>query len=1150
MGLDAVYVLVVTNTGERSFYTIFREETMSMKQCLRCHGPCDSSSSYCEQCRANPQTSEPLHALEETQKQLSCNVDQQEACRDNIKDVPVVDRGEQSFHYLNVAAQRIEEVAPNSLQNVRSLRSARLSPLPDISGEIRRSSTPLPATAYSTFPHHAFDLPDTDPSDQWPWDEALDGIAGIDDSNNNTVDDLWAGRPDPLAARHFPSMTEGLRVEEEDMRQILNQYAATMIMTAQKRPRKYLRLLLIWVMVCALVVLVVNAALIPLLGRNGLASANGQPTLTLSKSKVRYGDTVVISLHNFTSAGQVMLSRNIGESVSLSSGSPLVKVGTDGSLNVTMYVRPNWNPGQQMIEAEDVHTHYTASAMLLLGSGQPLSAHLSVSRATLNFGQQVQGDTNIESLNLVNTGGGTISWSASSQSSWLMVTPAQGLFSDQQTIQVAADRSQLKPGDYTGSITIVSNVGAPVVISAYMTVLPIPTSAGAVLDVTPAVLSFTAIDGGGNPAAQSLSIANIGRQDLYWEIDPQSLQQQSTNSDPPVATAANWLHFQTTSGKIAPGASASISVQVASRALLQGTFTGVITFRSVHGHTMYNDPQQVAISLTVQPRCGVLLSTGSMAFTTVAGQSTANQTLNLTSSLSCQGAVNWSSFTSARWLSLSPSSGSITGATPEATTVNVNAADMAPGTYSGFVSITVDHSSQSIVVQLIVQGSPTPTPDVPVIGVAPLNLNFTPPAGSTGTTSQAVGITNTGGSALLWRASVPSDLSWLSLGQSSGSLPPGGSAHLLVNVTPGNLSPNVYAYTGQVTLTVTDTSGVPIAGSPQVVAVTLVVSAPCTIALPSSSSLAFNATQGGGDPAPMQVTIAASGSCAWPLTWKALSDSPSWLGLSPASGVFNTSGQTATITVSPAIQNQLAGTDHGSIAIVVSDNNGNVVSNVPNAVNVLMNISMPCAFQASTNAIPTVNILQGQKSATLAIGLSVSGNCSLPISWSATVSTTAGGNWLGLLTPSGLDSGNGSVLFYQADATTLSPGVYSGTINFQVDDSSGTALRSVVPVAVLLNVGGYTVSGSVSTCDSAGNCTPDVGDTLTLTGGSGSPMIAIAAADGTFQFTNVANGSYVLTANDTLTTYPVVVSNGAATVTVTVTPSSSPMISATPVASP
>jgi hypothetical protein len=1129
---------------------------MSMKRCLRCHGPCDSPSSFCEQCRSNSQTSEPFQAVEETLEPLSCNVDNQAdnnniADNDNILDVPAVDRGEQSLHYLNAAAQRIEEVTPRSSQNLRSLRSARLSPLHDISGEIRRSSTPLPATAYSTFPHHAFDLPDTDPSDQWPWDEALDGIAGIDDSDNNTADDLWAGRPDPLAARHFPSMTEGLRVEEEDMRQILDQRRDTRMVAVQKRPHRYLRLLLIWVMVCALVALVVDAALIPLLGRNGLASANGQPTLTLSKSKVRYGDTVVISLHNFTPAGQVMLSRNIGESVSVATGSSLVRVGVNGSLNVTMYIRPNWDPGQQMIEAEDVHTHYTASAMLLLGSGQPLSAHLSVSRATLNFGQQVQGNTSIESLNLVNTGGGTISWSASSQSSWLMVTPAHGLFSDEQTIQVAADRSQLKPGDYTGGITIVSNVGAPVVIHAYMTVLPIPTSAGAVLDVTPAVLSFTAIDGGSDPVAQSLSIANIGHKDLYWEIDPQSLQQQSTNIDPLVATSTNWLHFQTTSGKIAPGASASISVQVYSRALLQGTFIGVITFRSAHGHTMYNDPQQVAVSLTVQPRCGVLLSTGSMAFTTVAGQSTANQTLNLTSSLSCQGAVNWSSLISSPWLSLSPDSGSITGATPEATTVNVNATGMAPGTYNGFVSVTVDHSSQSIVVQLIVQGSPTPTPDVPVMGVAPLSLNFTPPAGSTGMTSQAVGITNTGGSTLLWHASVPSELSWLSLGQSSGSIPPGGSAHLLVNVTPGNLSPNVYAYTGQVTLTVADTSGSPIAGSPQVVAVTLVVSAPCTIALPSSSSLAFNATQGGGDPASMQVTIAASGNCAWPLTWKALSDSPSWLSLSPASGFFNTSGQSATIMVSPTIQGQLAGTDRGSIGVVVSDNNGNTVSNVPNAVNVVLNILTPCAFQASANAIPTVNVVQGQKSATQVIGLSVSGNCSLPVSWSASSSTAVGGNWLSLLTTSGLDSGNGSVLLYQADATALSPGVYSGTINFQAYDSSGTALRSVVPIAVLLNVSGYTVSGSVALCDGAGNCTPDVGDTLTLTGSTGSPMIAICAADGTFQFTNVANGSYVLTANDTLTTYSVNVNNGSATVTVTVatTTTTSPMSSATPSAS-
>ncbi|BCL82772.1 carboxypeptidase regulatory-like domain-containing protein [Ktedonobacteria bacterium brp13] len=1035
---------------------------------------------------------------------------------------------------MNAAARRIEEVNSDSSQHLRVLRSARLSPLRDISSDIQRASTPLPSTAFDTVPYSAMNSTleladvDTDTSEEWPWDDELDGgDPDIDDG----LQDAWADQPDPLEIRQFPTFAEGRRIDEDDIRLALGERISMMMVAVRQRPRRYLRLLLIWVLICALIALVIDSTMISLLAQRSSAAPlmSGQLSLTLSKSKVRYGDAVVIHLRNFTPAGLVILSRNIGDTVVLTVGSPLVRVGLNGALDVTMSVRPDWNPGQQMIEAEDVHTHYTASAILLLVSGQSLPAHLSVSNSQIDFGSQVQGNTNIEAVNLINTGGGSISWSASSQSSWLMLTPPHGLFSNQQTFQIAADRAHLQPGRYKGSISIISNVSSPLIISAFMTVLPIPKDVGAIMNVTPSVLSFTAIDGGANPAAQSLTISNEGHKNLYWQLDPQSLQQQSSSIDGLAIKGTSWLHLPVTSGQIAPGSSKTILVQVNNSSLMQGTYTSTITFRSNPKNTMYNDPQQVAISLTMQPSCSVLLSTGSMAFTASAGQSVATQSLSLTSGSGCRSAVNWSASTSAHWLSLSPSSGSVTSAMPTTTTVNVNPTGMPAGTYEGFVTVTANHSSQSLAVRLLVQAAPTL--NVPVLGVAPLGLNFNPQPGATGTMSQTVALTNTGNTTLLWQATEPG-ITWLSLGALSGSIPAGGSAHLLVNVTPGTLTP--YQYTSSIPLKVTDSSGNPIVGGSLSIGVSLVVSTPCTITMPSSSSLAFTSTQGGNDPTPSQVSLAASGSCAWPLTWKASSDSPSWLNVSSNGGTFNSSGQTAALIISPTIQGQLAGNEHGRIAIVVTDSNGNVVSGASSIVSVDMIIMAPCSLQANSNNTQSITVGQGLISSVQTVGLNVTGNCSLPVNWTATATTVDGSNWLDLVSTAGSDSGSGSNLMYQVDATGLIPGSYSGTISFSASDASNTALQSTVTIPVQLVVTGFNVGGSVSSCDMNNNCTPVPGATITLTGSVGTPAVTVSAADGTFQFTNVANGSYVLSASNSATTYLVTVSGGSAPVTVTV----------------
>jgi hypothetical protein len=80
---------------------------------------------------------------------------------------------------------------------------------------------------------------------------------------------------------------------------------------------------------------------------------------------------------------------------------------------------------------------------------------LSISPSTLSF-TAIQGGANPASANLsvTNTGTGTLSFTDSSDSTWLSATPASG--TAPQTLQVSASLGSLTPGTYTGHVTVTS----------------------------------------------------------------------------------------------------------------------------------------------------------------------------------------------------------------------------------------------------------------------------------------------------------------------------------------------------------------------------------------------------------------------------------------------------------------------------------------------------------------------------------------------------------------------------------------------------------------------------------------------------------------------------------------------------------------------
>ena len=968
-----------------------------MSLCLRCNKPCTATSVFCDECK------------------LLLNY-----------------RLEQGESAVPVAAQAITEVE----QPARRLpRPPRLAPIYDVSADIQRESTPHP-----TIPRNGGGKPKTlerkrslDKSgshgDRW---------VSLDDSDETEVD-AWANHTDPLARRHLPSRAEAERIEKEYL-QRTGVHKQTLL--ARRHIKSHSRSFFTILAAIALLVMVANVSLISVIFLHphprALAPA-GLPTLTVSPNRASIGQTVLLYIANFAPLTRVLVTHDIEEAVQTGAASPLLQVDANGAASVAILIDGSWGPGFHTIGAEDVTTRYTAGTTLqIIGAGPTRPSHLLVGNTFLDMGADMQGTNTIQLLALHNSGGGNISWTASSNEPWLMVSPAMGTFSGSQTILVAVERKNLKPGDYKGTLTILSNIGAPERVSVEMTVRALPSNAGPIVVVSPALLSFVATDGGPAPASQPVTIGNPGSQTLDWSLSSNTLS-HSGSFFPTPGAKTHWLSTGQRSGVVAPGSTSSIAISAHSEDLLPGVYYGVFIFTARHG--ALDSPQEVGVSVTVLRRCGLATSVGNLSFTTVSGQGNPpNQALGLSATASCSGRISWHATPAAKWLTLTPARGQLDGASSAVLAVGVNTGDLGRGTYTSTILFSAGHNTQIVAVQLVIQGSPARS--APILGISTSSLNFSNAQGQENPPGQVVTITNNGGGPLYWHTTVNMlGSAWLGAAPSGGVITAGKTGQVTINVDTSQLTPGTYM--GQVTLVGTDAHGVAAAGSPQTIMVNLLVQPPCILAQPSSGALAFNAVLGSPDPGPQQVTITASGNCAWPLSvHTSTSNSASWLNLALSPGSISAGGQQVTIQVAPSLAGIGPGTYTAQVSVTATDNSGTQAQASPQTFSVTLAVSEPCVLHVSSPP-PALSftVAQGQAAPPAQnLIFKETGDCTRPVSWKA-MGDTGSNAWLVLSSTTGTDSGTGSTVSVSVNPENLEPGTYSEQITLSADDGNGNALQ-------------------------------------------------------------------------------------------------------------
>jgi len=186
-----------------------------------------------------------------------------------------------------------------------------------------------------------------------------------------------------------------------------------------------------------------------------------------------------------------------------------------------------------------------------------------------------------QTLTIKNSGQGTLEYSISDDADWLTIEPAGGTSSGQtneHAIAVNKEGLAAEETDYTATITVTSsqayNNPQRVSVSLEISKEPPPEIA-----VTPQALTFVSQIGGGNPAAQTITIRNSGQSTLTYTITDD----------------AAWLEV-TPAGGTSTGESKVHTVSANAGGFGEGTYIALIAITSPNAT---NSPQQVGVTLWV-----------------------------------------------------------------------------------------------------------------------------------------------------------------------------------------------------------------------------------------------------------------------------------------------------------------------------------------------------------------------------------------------------------------------------------------------------------------------------------------------------------------------------------------------------------------------
>jgi hypothetical protein len=323
---------------------------------------------------------------------------------------------------------------------------------------------------------------------------------------------------------------------------------------------------------------------------------------------------------------------------------------------------------------------------------------LSFTPAKIDFGTSETKGT----LTISNSGGGILTWSATKQQTWLVLSPTNGTVDAGKSanVNVAVLRAGLEPGSYRDVINLTSDGGFGG-IEIVMTVSA-PT-----LSVSPLSLNF-----GARTTNMTFDISNSGGGTLNWRID--------------AAKLPAWLSVDPVSGSTVYDTPSTVTVTVSRQNLASTTYQGSIPIIATNNQSAF-----VQVTMTVLNPLLFILKNALDYGTDITQDS-------FVVNNNGGGVLSWNIIQNLpAWLSIKPMSDSTTPEIPSEVVITVDRRIMDPGSYRHNIEVTSDYGTKTIPISMTVPG--------PTLVVSPTRLDY----GQT-ETILALNIFNNGGGTLSW----------------------------------------------------------------------------------------------------------------------------------------------------------------------------------------------------------------------------------------------------------------------------------------------------------------------------------------------------------------------------------------------------------------
>jgi uncharacterized protein (TIGR03437 family) len=542
------------------------------------------------------------------------------------------------------------------------------------------------------------------------------------------------------------------------------------------------------------------------------------------------------------------------------------------------------------------------------------------------------------------------------------------------------------------------------------------------LTVAPLSLAFTST--AGTPQPQFLSVSSSTGNLTF-----------STS----VEIGGNYFGVTPTGGTAATDSMNNVQVYIPNPNLVAGTYDGVIEV------TAGSQVISVSVTYTVGTGTGgggagpVAASPTSLTFSTAVNGTAASQTLTL-STTGAQISVTVqpveTSPVGGTWLSVNPSSATISSSASKTETVSVSPAGLAQGSYSGYLNVFVNNSTTPALQVLVTLNVGTSTGLN--VAVTPASLTYNIVSASSGNQTQTLTVTNSTNQiqTVTATSTVTAGIGWLTVTPTTETVAADGSNQFSVTVNP--LSLGIGTFTGNIAVTVGTSETINVGVTVNVGSIgTSEISAtpnPLTLTIPAGSTVQTY---------PNTLTVTTTSFSTVSFTAVAASTG-NWLSVTQGGvqTVTNNAPDKLTVNVDP-IGFVTGQTYSGTITLTPTD--GSTPFVVPVNVTVgstpfltINPTNLAFAYQAGT-AFPPAQSLS----------LSSSG---IAIAFNAAASTTTGGNWLIVSPQSGATAASGAGttnLTVQVNPTGLAAGSYNGLITVTATGASNTT--QTIPVTLLVS---------------------------------------------------------------------------------------------------